>query len=96
MAKKLTVEEQIAKQVEKVKKEQENLKKLKAQVATEMGKIAMKYFDNSAELNRFLETCKRNGYLKQFQDALAKEKLQQSQQKSVATSDTTKPIDYGI
>ena len=96
MAKKLTIEQQIENQIAKLKKEQENLKKLKAQVATEMGKIAMKYFDNSADLNRFLETCKRNGYLTQFRDVLAKEKQQQSQQTNVAKSDTTKPIDYGM
>lgn len=96
MAKKLTVEERIEKQIAKLKKEQETLQKLKEKNAMNMGKIAMKYFDDSTELERFLSTCKRNGYLKQFQDALLREKQQQSQQKTVATNDTTKPIDYGI
>lgn len=96
MAKKLTIEQQIAKQIEKLKKEQENLKKLKAQVATEMGKIAMAYFDSSDDLKRFLDTCKRNGYLTQFRDALAKEKLLQSQKTNVVKSDTTKPTDNGM
>ena len=96
----MTIEEQIAKQVEKVQKEQETLQKLKEKNAVAMGKIAMKYFDNADELKRFLKTVKSNGYLQKYFDAMATKQSQQSAPikpvQNVAKSDTTKPINYGI
>ena len=94
MAKKLTVEEQIAKQVEKVKKEQETLQKLKEKNAVAMGKVAMKYFDNADDLKRFLTKVKSNGYLQKFYDAKNAKIQQQSApikpMQNVATIDTIK------
>lgn len=96
MAKKLTIEQQIENQIAKLKKEQETLRKLKEKNAMNMGKVAMKYFDNVDDLKRFLETCKHNGILKQFEEVLTKEKQQKTQQTNVVKSDTIKPIDYGV
>jgi len=83
MAKKLTVEEQIAKQIEKVRKEQEALQKLKEKNAMNMGKVAMKYFDNADDLKRFLKGAKTNGYIQKYFDNKRKTKLQQSAHKAV-------------
>ena len=83
MAKKLTLEEQIAKQVEKVQKEQETLQKLKEKNAIAMGKIAMKYFDSTDDLKQFLKGAKTNGYLQKFFDAIATKQSQQTAHKAV-------------